>query len=1104
MIDVILQFLLIALIPGGGLGYLVIKFIKIIRNSDPYERLFFSFSNARFVIENKKMLKCVIGNYTRQKLAYLNRNDDVCTTQDLCKRIRKHINRKNEYAFLILGGAGTGKSSTMRYLFCKLTKPKLAPILWFKFLFVHSIYIPMRDIESKEKLKEFIDRHKEQWSGKKQETAVLFLDGLDESILFEQIAQNRVFYEIFKEIKDMCSFKYIHLIASARTEFFYNKNIKSLSKEIWNGNEMQIYELMKLNKNQILSIYKGLDKVKKIETKEGGRKHFQSAYPDKYKNKNKYLIFFRKILDQSRKDGELNSIFQCPIFIRYAYQYMGNLNRNKNIAYNDDNELSNSKKAFDIIVDKAILKWDYHVFYVSQAVTHEEHGTFHPAFISFLAIIRDFFFEIISETIRQDDYFIIPRELLEDRLKLLNEKIINNHPDFLRKEFINKEFIPNYILYSHCLFIESPKDGYFEFAHRSFHEYFIAEYLSKIVASPLEHINSLNLKNKSKLLGFVQKEDFLSSPISDIAKYYLGFLEENNHIRNSISNFDDVVKLKKNCIEVSEFHELKAVNLYMFFPWVKEFHILGKKIPSEIIEMIFILGRVDLENIKANNFDILENLCETKQIKELVISGSERYLNVTKSKFKNEFINLKRMDIRSSSKFLPVWLKSLENITNKIEWLHVAIFSKTEIKHIYQKIIQGKLKLNRISFKMQPYSELYFDIYCVYRKLFSTTIKAEIVIDHETITIAKKQYWSDFYKKKGIVNLLTIIYNLEYAVDPSSPATIYDGLSLCQYYLNIDSIDEDEKAYKIYTEIRPKADFSDHHIQYLYRYGIHQVSKDYEKAERMLESAYDLLPVNQKIVCARNLLKVYIFKDKLKDQKTLNLLDDLRKLLDSSSSDIDSEHIDFYYYDMVVEIMKFRKIKEQYNAEIVISKKDINPSHFILKNASITMEKINKHLKAVYKIKNPNRYFDHYYYCSLFVTSLKFFQFEYKIRDKPVDNYAFLNKEMKEAMIDISNFHHHKILYNHIMNNEVNERERQACFHMFKGSSMLWFLFTEEYDLAIEIANELLHYKHRKDSYLSNACEFIIYQAQKRNLDFDIRSKHYDGFTYILSEWLWI
>jgi len=42
---------------------------------------------------------------------------------------------------------------------------------------------------------------------------------------------------------------------------------------------------MKLNKNKILSIYKGLDKVKEIESKEGERKHFQSAYPDKYKNK---------------------------------------------------------------------------------------------------------------------------------------------------------------------------------------------------------------------------------------------------------------------------------------------------------------------------------------------------------------------------------------------------------------------------------------------------------------------------------------------------------------------------------------------------------------------------------------------------------------------------------------------------------------------------------------------------------------------------------------------------------------------------------------------------------------------------------------------------
>jgi len=410
--DTILNFLPIIslLIPGGGILSIILFIIRF-RNANPYKRLAFSLTDLQYISTNKKTLKCLVRNYVPQELTCWN-DGNKYSTKRLLSRINNGI-KDNIGIFLILGGSGIGKSTIMRYIFCKLSKP----------LFKNFIYIPMRCIGSRIDFENFIGKYKiGKYRIREHQTVTLFLDGLDESPLFtsKKMQLKTYIQETFNEIKGICSgFDCGCLVISARTEIFNSEHLESLTGEGHRLGKVQVFELMKFEEKQIIKTYNHLEKIKKVEQKTTRDKmHYQNAYPDRRKKK-KYLKCLKNILKNSKKDGVLDSPFQYPLFIRYACPYIENLLEN----YNDNTSIphvhaDDFKKAFDEII-RSVLKWDYRIFF--EASSGDKKG---KIFNSFVMVMRNFILDVVSVAITQDDLFLISRNLISEKLIELNERII--------------------------------------------------------------------------------------------------------------------------------------------------------------------------------------------------------------------------------------------------------------------------------------------------------------------------------------------------------------------------------------------------------------------------------------------------------------------------------------------------------------------------------------------------------------------------------------------------------------------------------------------------------------------------------------------------------
>jgi len=1094
LILLILPFIL----PPGGIFAILAIILKIARNF-PYKRLDYSLENLqhRFAIDNIKMLKYFYKNYVGQRLKYLNMGVEY-SINNLCKEIIKKNKSGN---FFILGSAGIGKSAIMRYLFLKLSK---SLTFLFKSISGKIIYIPMRSIQSLKSLNEFLKKYVGFHKLKIDDYVMLFLDGLDESSIFSDIGlqlDDTSFQESIEKIKNTCK-PFFHcgcLVMSARTEIFTN-NLEPLKKS-WNGARIQVFELIKFEKKQILDIYNNLNKLKKIEQKIAKKEktfsgRFQNAYPDN-KDAKYYRSIFEVILKDSIQDDELNSIFQYPLFIRYAYMYMNSLKQEYDPVQKITNMQQNFKIAFDNILDKAILKWDYHVFHGNSTAENKD------KFDSFKKIMKNFVFDIVKESMTINDHFYfsgkIKNEIFKKNLKILNTKILKNGGNDLLEKYRDGQSIPDYILHSHCLFISSFDGKYIEFIHRSYHEYFVAEYLSQ---NTMEYAKILNLREKI-LLPKGKDKFFFPHKISDVTKYYLGFIVENKSIRQSISNFYEVLKRKEKIMIVSDFSTLTIVCLYVFFPWIKQFYFLGKFIQSETIENIIFKRNVNLVNIQWKDIGTLKRIVDVSLVESLEISGSEKYTNI---KYIFELKNLKRLNILSSDLFLDSWIKNgMVVFPRGLQLLSAKISKKSSIESIRRRLKNERLHIKYFICKMDPYSPLYNDIYILHKQFLNSKVKIGVKITTELA--AKERYKNDSCNNKNEIKLLESIYSLEYSLNNLAHATIYNGLSLCLCYLNYDSIDERGFAEKIYKSIKlsPEDISSEVAVQYYYRYGMHQVGKNGQNAEEFLSRVYSKLSGEQKKRCGVALLKAYIFDGKLETQETINLLNDLRGML-TDTQEIYHEFIDFYYYDMVIEITKFRKkpnsiMIRQYD---YYEKENLIIIQHCLESLLNSENKILRFNMALEKSRNPSYLFNYNYFLLLFFVSVKFnniSDISFKDKFKETNNHFPLRLNYNLSDFPIKDF---VKIYKFLWDKVTDPRQKQAFFSMFNGSYMLYLLFTERYEDASKIAKKILSYKDKRNEDIFQACLFVSFQAQKHNLEFDMNSLYYNSFEYMISEWKWI
>ena len=587
----------------------------------------------------------------------------------------------------------------------------------------------------------------------------------------------------------------------------------------------------------------------------------------------------------------------------------------------------------------------------------------------------------------------------------------------------------------------------------------------------------------------MERDEFLGShAISDTVKYYLGFIAENEAIRVSVENLEDIKNREKSGeVKISCTSRLTLACLYTFFPWAKRFYIHSVKFHFKIAEEIILKNKMYLINTGWIDFSNLRKLSEIELIKELVISGRERYKNAGAI---NMLTHFKKIDICVSDKYLPGWIKLLEVLSCDFEKVSLPILKVASLQIVYNSLIQGKLKSESLSLKLNPYSPLFIMVHKAYRQLLGRGIRIEVAISNVMIDGAEKRYKNDSLNKKNAIRLLKAVYELEYATNPSSHATIYDGLSLCQCYLDFDSIDEPKYAWNIYEKLYPniESNLSDVHIQFLYRCGSYLIGKDNFRAEEMLEQAYysGKVPSNQRIKCACDLLKAYIFNAKHEEQKALVLLNDLRGSL-SDVQDVEPEYITFYFYDMVIEIQKYRNSI----LSLFYGYPKIHDGHYV-------EGKFKKYSIAEMKAGFSEYLFYSNYHILIFYISTIYFPLIFV----PKENHEKLISSLCQKFSLL--YKSFEIVYNREIDTIKNIRDKQSHFHMFKGISMLWLLLSGDYTGATEVAKELLNYKHRNIDRVLNACKFVIQQSQKCNLNLDMESIYYEDFVWMIYGWLWL
>lgn len=155
------------------------------------------------------------------------------------------------------------------------------------------------------------------------------------------------------------------MVFSIRTEFFEraeNGLISSGSLEDKQyhtkcGNYyMEVFRLKEMSKRDVVKIYKSLRILKSLDRKRPEEfKRHHNKYPER-KERRKYLKLFKQIINDKQ------SVFYYPMYVRYAYIYMKEYEKEWDPYRGDMLMLSNNVVSAVEILINAIVKWEYHVY----------------------------------------------------------------------------------------------------------------------------------------------------------------------------------------------------------------------------------------------------------------------------------------------------------------------------------------------------------------------------------------------------------------------------------------------------------------------------------------------------------------------------------------------------------------------------------------------------------------------------------------------------------------------------------------------------------------------------------------------------------------------
>lgn len=704
------------------------------------------------------------------------------TIRDLLKELKKANNMVT-----ITGKAASGKTTTMRYLYCRLSRARKC------------VYIQMQSIHS---IEDFQHRVEEQKNvrRKKDEPVTAFIDGVDEALAFQMHGSQNIveaFTKMFLNGRDSeiyrvfakCSLNLDSVAISLRPEFL--ESLNCLKEYVSDNIRMHVYQVQKMEKKDIIKIYKSLKVLRRYDRSDAVSRHQDSRYPPIWKER-RYTRLFRKILDNTP-----DSVFYYPMYVRYAYSFMREYEDKWHPYMQNLTPEDNMALSFKILLD-AIFKWEFHIYYCSKKDKMSKQR-----------------FEQEKE-LKRFKYAI--NECLERVIEVMPKTPGRLDPTISRKQL--EDILENcaygefdQLVIAHCVLSSDDTGQYFGFCHSSFYEYYLSGYLldkgdyktrKQILLSPMTSDNLRRMYYSLLCQKGVLSRDLYAS-ICNIDQ--ICDIKDDHDIQNKKLNLEICLKLQKaEVFEISDDPVCTVTDILAYFPFSPCFVYHGVRFARDQVENIMD-GTMDLCSTKWKTLEYVHGLAPCDRVKEL----SLYHLPLLSVQGIQSFINMMCLDIRMDYAYKNITLDALKQLGDfDLACLYISSDDGSLCTWVQDALDRGDFCAEKIFVEVSGYSAAHVEIYRLKCDAVETGKKDRFYLGNRaSVEYAKKEYQKSDSKKE--LQLLKAVFELE--ADETGPlglqkrgnyrdkeidATLWAGMSLAKYYQYLDSIDEDESAYKIY------------------------------------------------------------------------------------------------------------------------------------------------------------------------------------------------------------------------------------------------------------------------------------------------------------------
>lgn len=736
------------------------------------------------------------------------RFDNNKTFRQLLSQIKACSGEKQSAAavFSVIGAPACGKTTTMRYLYCKLSKKRKC------------VYFQMQDVTNMDRLSDYLRKQKAENHFEDEASVIALFDGLDEAYAFFQEenldSMEKAFQSIFfcgpdSKINGVFQKHNLNLdcvVVSLRPEFL-ERSMQSLTSLQHKNIYSMVYKILPLLKRDVIKIFKSLWILKRIESrrKEAEPRH-QDRYPVWWKTPY-YTWLLRRILKNNP-----GCLFHYPMYIRYAYAFMQEY-KERESAGNRQAFSSNIAVSFDVLLN-AIIKWEFHIYFENKSAEKNQ---------------------------KEMDQF---KQQIEECSETIALKLLDSGERHLPK----KQFKPiveqyfkddlGYLAMAHCFMVSDDEGMRFYFCHHTFYEYFLAKHL----------FEKANYHRRKELLYSKDASDYLR------AMYYSILCQSkdlNSRITKSAKFMSRNLTLsdchfleKEGEMHIHDEPSISLVEILEYLPCINHFEYRGQDFTQEVLEDLIDCGNLDLSKTGWDFLCYAMGITPLERVKILSING----LPLCDVHTLKQYRDLKCLEMQYQSESDSILENILGTLSSlSLDWIHIESTNGSLCRKVHDCLRTGGLFAQRVFVKTPNYSQAHLELYHLNQEWKESGLPAPFYPSvRSNLEEAKKIFHSKDAKKDS--EMLTAVFELEAdeggmlgLFDKNPEATYWNGMSLAAYYRAKDSIDEDQRASLLCRRLEPHIDKTNSEIsvEFGYLYGkIQFFHSEYALADAWFTNTY--------------------------------------------------------------------------------------------------------------------------------------------------------------------------------------------------------------------------------------------------------------------------